>query len=399
MAQGGGMRVIQSVPGVFHHFDLAQQLYRRGHLVKIYSTWPWQRLQREGLPHELVETFPWLHTPSYLLGRSSFYPVALSRSVLNLNNRLFDDWISARRPPCDALIALSGTAMRTGQRLQAEGGRYICDRGSTHHRYQAEMVREEHLRWGIEPPRAEPEATEREERCYAMADAITVPSSVAKRSFVAMGVEARKVHVIPYGMRLADAPEPARPPQDRFEVLFAGHVSLRKGFPYLLEAFAGLRHPRKRLTVAGSLQGAIRPLLKRLPSSAVEYVGALPQSVLAEKMRASHVLVLPSVEEGLALVQGQAMACGCPVLATAETGAEDLFTDGVEGFILPARDSETLRRKLQEIADDAGLQARLSLAARERVQRLGGWDAYGEAWVELLHRLLDQGKIARGAEA
>ena len=44
------MRVIQAVYGVFHHFELAHQLHARKHLRCIYSTWPWMRLKREGLP-------------------------------------------------------------------------------------------------------------------------------------------------------------------------------------------------------------------------------------------------------------------------------------------------------------------------------------------------------------
>ena len=51
------MEVIQAVFGVFHHFELAHQLERRGHLKRIYSTWPWARLKREGLSRELVRTF------------------------------------------------------------------------------------------------------------------------------------------------------------------------------------------------------------------------------------------------------------------------------------------------------------------------------------------------------
>jgi len=104
-------------------------------------------------------------------------------------------------------------------------------------------------------------------------------------------------------------------------------------------------------------------------------------------MSRSHVLALPSVEEGLALVQGQAMACGCPVVATADTGAEDLFTDGVEGFILPARDTDALADRLQLIADDPALRAQMSAAALARVKILGGWDNYGDQWDTLLHSL------------
>ena len=67
-------------------------------------------------------------------------------------------------------------------------------------------------------------------------------------------------------------------------------------------------------------------------------LGSIPQPELAALMSRSHVLALPSIEEGLALVQAQAMACGCPVVCSTNTGGEDLFTDGVEGFIVPIRD-------------------------------------------------------------
>jgi len=70
-----------------------------------------------------------------------------------------------------------------------------------------------------------------EEKIYSVADAITVPSSFAARSFVEEGVPAEKVRVIPYGVRLEQFVRTGAPKADRFEVLFAGSVSLRKGVP------------------------------------------------------------------------------------------------------------------------------------------------------------------------
>jgi glycosyltransferase involved in cell wall biosynthesis len=131
----------------------------------------------------------------------------------------------------------------------------------------------------------------------------------------------------------------------------------------------------------------MRPLLATLPTDNVVFTGSLPQAQLAKKMSASHLLVLPSIEEGLALVQGQAMACGCPVLATTATGAEDLFTDGEQGFIVPDRDVDILSERMQQIADDPALQQRLSETALLRVKNLGGWDQYGDTWDRLLHQL------------
>jgi alpha-maltose-1-phosphate synthase len=381
------MQIALAVFGVYHHFELAHQLHRRGHLQKIYSTWPWARLKREGLPRSLVSTFPLLHTTDYLLNHSRFYPPTISSKMNSWNTLAFDRWTNNQIAPCDAFIAISGAGLLTGHKVQTNGGRFICDRGSTHQRFQENIVADEYRRWNLPQPHSKPHIAIREEKIYSLADAITVPSTVAKRSFVAMGIPAKKVHVIPYGVRLDQFTRTEDPPQNSFEVLFAGQVSLRKGIPYLLQAFARLKHPNKRLTIAGAIQEDIRTLLSALPTESVVFTGPLPQSQLAKKMSASHLLVLPSIEEGLALVQGQAMACGCPVLATAASGAEDLFTDGEQGFIVPDRDVDALTRRMQQIADDPTLQRRLSEAALFRVKTLGGWDNYGETWDRLLHQL------------
>ncbi len=384
------MKVTQAVFGVFHHFELAHQLHRRNHLQKIYSTWPWTRLKREGLPHSLVSCFPVLHVPDYLLNRSRFYSPRMSSKMASWNTRAFDRWTNSIIAPCDAFIAISGAGLLTGHKIQTNGGIFICDRGSTHQRYQEQVIAEEYRRWNLPQPLSKPHITIREEKIYHTANAITVPSTVAKRSFVQMGIAPEKVHVIPYGVRLDQFTRTDEPPSDSFEVLFAGQVSLRKGIPYLLKSFARLKHPKKQLTIVGGVQDDIRDLLSTLPTENVIFTGILSQAQLAKKMSASHLLVLPSIEEGLALVQGQAMACGCPVLATTATGAEDLFTDGEQGFIVPDRDVDALTERMQQLADDPALQHKLSEAALLRVKNLGGWDQYGETWDRLLHQLTGQ---------
>ncbi|HKO17253.1 MAG TPA: glycosyltransferase [Acidobacteriaceae bacterium] len=381
------MQVIQAVFGVFHHFELAHQLHQRGHLKRIYSTWPWARLKREGIPRELVRTFPLVHTADYLLRRTPLYSAALDGRFNEANSLTFDAWTRLRIEACDAFIAISGAGLTTGPKVQGMGAKFICDRGSTHQRFQNEVMAEEHRRWQV--PYVEPPAhiVRREEAIYAAADAITVPSTAARRSFERMGVNPAKLHVIPYGVRLDKFRPTDKPSTETFDVLFAGQVSLRKGVPYLLQAFSLLRHPRKTLTIAGAVQDDIRGLLSRLPTDHVIFTGSLSQADLARRMSRSHALVLPSVEEGLALVQGQAMACGCPVIATTATGAEDLFTDGEEGFIVPERDSHALAERLQRLADDPHLRARMSELALQRVTSLGGWNSYGDQWDRLLHLL------------
>ena len=389
------MQIVQTVFGVFHHFELARELDRRGHLRRVYSTWPWARLKREGLSHDKVETFPWLHVPEYLAGRA---PIDLTwlRDPLGYANAVaFDRWTERRlvregrgQTKIDALIGISGSSLRAGAIIQRNGGVFICDRGSTHQRYQEQLLADEFRRWGVATPPSDPRDTRREEAIYSACDAITVPSTMAARSFAEMGVPPDKVHVIPYGVRLESFQPTAEPSSDSFDILFAGAVGLRKGVPYLLEAFARLRHPHKRLRIAGAVQEDIRALLPKLPMENVEMLGSLPQAELAALMSRSHVLALPSIEEGLALVQAQAMACGCPVVCSTNTGGEDLFTDGVEGFIVSIRDPIALANRLQQLADDPALQRSMREAALRRVRSIGGWKEYGNRWENLLQSLV-----------
>jgi len=384
------MRIVQAVFGVFHHFELARELERRGHLSVIYSTFPWRRLEREGLPHSKVQTFPWIHTPEFLLQRFRIGGRWISDQLGYANALAFDEWTLRRIPPCDAFIALSGSGLKTGRKVQLEGGIFICDRGSSHQRYQERIVTDEYRRWGVSLPVSDERDTIREEKIYEAADLITVPSGFAARSFLEMGIPAEKMRTIPYGVRLERFRPTGEPPKDRFEVLFAGGVSLRKGVPYLLEAFAKLQHPAKRLRVAGAIRPDFEAVLARLPQENVEFLGSVPQDRMIELMSTSHVMVLPSIEEGLALVQGQAMACGCPVIASTNTGSEDLYTDGVEGFIVPIRDPAAMTQRMQQIADDPALRQRMSEASLSRVKSFGGWKDYGDQWERLVSEATNQ---------
>lgn len=386
------MKITQAVFGVFHHFALARELERRGHLQKVYSTWPWARLKREGIDHAKVETFPWLHTPETILNRTGLLPRWLSDDLGVQNALRFDDWTYRRIPEdTDALIAIAGAALKTGQLVQQRGGRFICDRGSTHQRYQEQLVSEEYRRWGVDLPVSDIRDTLREEEIYAIADAITVPSSFALQSYLAMGVPRRKLHVIPYGAELDQLQTSTESPRgsvnDSFNILFAGAVSLRKGVPYLLEAFAQLKVPGKRLRLAGSIDPDIKQVLGKFATDGVEILGPLSRTELTALMRDSDVLVLPSIEDGFGLVMAEAMACGCTIISSTNTGGSDLYSDGAEGFIVPIRDPAVISERLEQLADDRDLLARMKIAAKAKVNQIGGWSEYGDRWVSLLQGL------------
>jgi len=108
-------------------------------------------VNREALPRERVETFPWIHPPEMLIHKIGLTHPWFSDQMSYANAIAFDRWTLRRLrsgPLPDALIAISGSSLKTGQELQARGGRFICDRGSSHQRYQERIVGEEYRRWG-----------------------------------------------------------------------------------------------------------------------------------------------------------------------------------------------------------------------------------------------------------
>jgi glycosyltransferase involved in cell wall biosynthesis len=64
-----------------------------------------------------------------------------------------------------------------------------------------------------------------------------------------------------------------------------------------------------------------------------------------------------------------------------------LFSDGVEGFIVPVRDTQALTDRMERLAGSPALQQQMRYASLARVQHLGGWRSYGERWETLLREL------------
>jgi starch synthase len=373
------LKVVVSTNGKFHHFDLARELHSQDALQAIFTGYPRFKLQNEHLPPELIHTFPWLHTPYMAFRRRDILGERLLRQWEYLDKTLLDRYVSRHMPACDVFVGISGAALQSGRLVQARGAKYVCDRGSTHIRVQDRLLREEHEKWGLPYSDIDPRVIELEESEYAEADCITVPSTFAMQSFVDTGVPPHKLRRLPYGVNLSRFEPTGSPDPDSFDILFVGTMSLRKGIPYLVQAYAQLQHRNKSLTFAGVSDYQLIAALKKRgiwPDNA-RVVGHVPQHRLKELMSRSHVLVLPSIEEGLALVLPQAMSCGCPAISTNHTGAEDLFEDGKEGFIVPIRSADDIAQRLQRLADEPELRATMSAAAIRRVTQLGGWRDYG----------------------
>jgi glycosyltransferase involved in cell wall biosynthesis len=372
------MRVCIGSAGRFHAFDLARQMDRLGHLTRLYTAYP--RWKVDGLPREKVSTFSWLMVPAAAYARvcRTCVPREIDWMVIDT----FGSWVARRLEACDIFHSLSSYGLRAHRvARQRYGALTVCDRGSSHILYQDEILAEEHSLWKVPYRRIDPRVVERELKEYEECDLITVPSDFAYRTFVEKGVAKEKLRLVPYGVDLSlFRPVPKR--DKIFRVIYVGALSLQKGIPYLLQAVGPLRLPDFELWLIGGLDPEIKPILERHAGS-FRYLGPIPRTKLFSYYSQGSIFVMPSIQDGLALVQAQAMACGLPIIATTNTGASSLFTDGREGFIVPVRDPEAIREKIVYLYEHPDLRDAMARAARACVQELGGWDEYGNHMLSL----------------
>jgi starch synthase len=384
-------RVVLTTHGRFHSFDLAEQLQNAGLLKAIYTPYPKFKLLNTDVDPRLIRSFPFLSALQRLVANQPL-PAIIKQKLQFYGGPAIDLYAKLTRPECNLIMALSGGGLATGRDVQRIGGRYICDRGSTHLRYQMRLLAEEYERMGIAFTPALEQTIAREEAEYAAADAITVPSRFALQSFIASGVDPAKLHKIPYGVDLRRF-APAAPRDPAFRILFVGQLGVRKGITYLLHAFQRAALPADvKLIMAGPRNAETETLLAGCQLDNVEFTGTLSRDQVATEMSRASVMVLPSIEEGLAMVQGQALACACPVIATANSGAEDLFEHGKEGLIVPIRDPDAIAAALTMLHQDSDMLEAMSQAARRRAEQIGGWDQYGAQVIALMETLLSQNR-------
>ena len=126
-------------------------------------------------------------------------------------------------------------------------------------------------------------------------------------------------------------------------VLFAGRLVEAKGLPELLAAHERLGPDAPPLVVAGA-----GPLEAHLRGRArVQAVGFRSREELIELYALADRCAVPARDEPWGVWVNEALACGCPVVATDAVGAAvDLVRDGVDGWIVPAGDIDALARTL-----------------------------------------------------
>ncbi len=219
-----------------------------------------------------------------------------------------------------------------------------------------------------------------------LADVVVVPSKFVERTLPVSVRSAKKVVVAEFGSpNLPHAELNTRKDQTvdnrKLRLLFAGSMSQRKG---LADVFAAMRLIARRdveLIVLGSPVVPMEFYRKQGVSFTFEPPRCHTQ--VLQLMRTCDLLVLPSIVEGRALVQQEALACGLPIVVTANAGGEDLVDDGVTGFLVPIRSPESIAASINSLADNRNQLNSMRHACRAKAAEYS-WDRYVQCILDSL---------------
>lgn len=223
----------------------------------------------------------------------------------------------------------------------------------------------------------------RKDRELELADVIICPSDFVRDSLPAHIRESKPTYVIPFGSPEIALSKAVLSAQSSLplKVLFAGSMTQRKGLSDLFEAMKLLDTKNFELHVLGS------PVveLEFYKQQYAEFIHHPPCShaEVMKLMQSCDVFVLPSIVEGRALVQQEALACGLPIIVTKNAGAEDLVEDGTAGFIVPIRNPSAIAERLNYLHLNRDELEVMKVAAHAKSQQVT-WQNYRSGLVNII---------------
>jgi glycosyltransferase involved in cell wall biosynthesis len=290
-----------------------------------------------GIPSERTRLNPWIGLAAYAAARtmSSFHGESFRFRLLPW----FDRWVKRQLQAGDHIISSYGYANECFKWVRQHGG-------NSHPANFWEILSEEHARWQSPYPPVTRHWIDRSLAMMEHVDYVLSPSTYVTESFIARGFRSEQILRSVYPVNL-DCFMPAKEPRPRsrpLTLISTGMLSLRKGTPYLLEAFRIVRKeiPDARLLLTRQIQDNVKPVLKKYSDLPIDWSPTLPHHQLAERLRSGDIFVLSSLEDGFARTLTEALACGLPAITTLNTGASDFIVPGVNGEIVPIRDARAI---------------------------------------------------------
>lgn len=233
-------------------------------------------------------------------------------------------------------------------------------------------------------------------RTLNAADSVVAVSSLLKEKMADL-MPLEKIDVIPNGILWEEmAPDYSYFPEEfrgKRILLSVGYLIERKGHRYVLEALAHLVKDFPDLLYVIIGDGLEEEGLKKMVTDLsledyVRFLGRRSGAEVMNYMALSEIFVLPSWNEAFGVVYIEAMAQGKPVIGCRGEGIEDFVTDGVNGILVPPRNSQELARALAHLLAHREKAEEIGSRGKETVMARYTWTQVARELESLYRRLL-----------
>jgi glycosyltransferase involved in cell wall biosynthesis len=301
--------------------------------------------------------------------------------ALSIHDRIVSRRLEKLRSHVDIVHTWPVGALATLKTAARLGIPTVLERPNAYTKFAYEVVQRECAHLGLRMPPDHEHAynqkiLDREEAEYRAADRLMCPSDFVARTFVDNGFPQSKLARHQYGYDpTVYYPSPSRPKTTRgLQMLFVGGCAPRKGVHYALEAW--LQSPAHRdgtFSIAGEfIPGYAEKLSSMLAHPSVRVLGH--RKDVPELMRSSDILILPSIEEGSALVTSEARGSGCVLLVSDAAGAVCQHMENA--LVHRVGDVSTLAEHITALHDNPLLLERLRGTSLRTTDQIT-WEAAG----------------------
>ena len=305
-----------------------------------------------------------LHYSIYLLGRIPFFPI----DARLVEEDIFDSRAAKKLQKTDvAFFHYDYLAPKTMRVAKEQGAVTVGLAVTAHLAINARLESEELKRLGVDGA-GELHYHKRLARLYRgeAPDYLLVQSEFVKETYADEGFPRERIFVAPVDVDMSRFHPAQIAYEGPFTVLYVAQTTILKGLQYLLEAWGELSIPGARLIIAGGYSDMPAHLVRRYDEmihedQSIEYI---PFAKKPEELyRQASVVVLPSLTEGFGRATLEAMACGVPVITT--ENAKGIVEDGVSGFVIPIRDANALKERIEYFSKNREACVRMGSAARQ----------------------------------
>lgn len=309
-----------------------------------------------------------------------------------------DLYVSKRIKNVCAVYAYEDGALKSFQEAKIKGLKCLYDLPTGYwraHRKFLDKERERRPDWAMTLNCFQDSETKllRKDEELKLADAIFLASSFTKKTLELFPGKLGPIYLVPYGFPEVYKSRKYNSISGRkLRLLFVGGLSQRKGIADLFEAVDSLKE-RVELTVVGQeVTKGCKPLQEGLKRHT--WIPSLPHNQILELMHAHDLFVFPSLFEGYGLVIAEAMSQGTPVITTSRTCGADFIIDNVNGWIVPAGNTDALIKKIADILVHPDCLERVGKAAMETAKEFP-MTKYGEKMVDTIKQILKLKDLAR----